>query len=347
MMLSDIFKSHKSFVKAYDSYLLNLSKKKLIVNDLGVVILLSAQAAFNNELYKKICSRLDSVYKTLSKETIRIPDNLKNDDYFVALRILDIGWKKIKKVSFKKADNLWDVQYNQVRTFKPRRNAVEVIESVHKKFDLNSFNFNKPFLTQECFKKCRCNGMDVALFYNKFPFLPYHTLLVPEKEKNHPQFLKRKFHYYACDLIKDIKGFAIGYNSIGAYASVNHLHFQMFVEKRKLPVCNPVWKHNGGKKEYPAACFVFENKAASWKFLSVLHKKNIPYNILYTAEKIYIFPVNFQKAHRKTIFPLGFAWIEFSGSFINVSPKDYENITKKQILREFKMNKFTKKLPFK
>ena len=346
-MLPDLFKSKGNFIKVYDDYLLNLSKKEISFNDLGILILLSAQATFNKDLYKKTFTRLNSIYKKLSKEINNIPDNLKNDDYFVALKILEIGWENIEKVAFKKLNALWDVQYNQLRTFKPRRNAVEKISSIYKKFDKNAFNFNKPFLRQERFKKCKCNGMDVSLFYNKFPFVPYHTLLVPEQEKNHPQFLRRRFHYYACDLIKSAEGFAIGYNSIGAYASVNHLHFQLFIEKEKMPVCNPVWKHNGGKKEYPAKCFVFESKAASWKFISMLHENNIPYNILYTKEKIYIFPVNFQKMHKKTIFPLGFAWIEFSGSFINVAKRDFDKLTERQILREFSMNKFTKKLTLK
>lgn len=347
MMLPDILKSKEKFSRAYDTCLLNLLKKKITVNDLGILILLSAHAAYNEKLYEKLNPRLESIYKKLRDEIKNIPDNLKNDDYFVALKILEIGWKNIQKVSFKKLNNIWDVQYNQLRTFKPRRNAIEKLKSVRKKFDKKSFSFNKPFLQTERFKKCNCNGMDISMFYNKFPFVPYHTLLVPEQEKNHPQFLNRKFHYYASDLIKNIKGFGIGYNSIGAYASVNHLHFQLFAEKEELPVSNPIWKHNDGTKKYPAECFVFENKTVSWSFISMLHKKNIPYNILYTKEKIYVFPMNFQKTHKKTIFPLGFAWIELSGSFINVSKKDYDNVTERQILKEFTMNRFTKKLTLK
>lgn len=346
-MLPEIFRTKEKFIKVYDDYLLNLLQKEINLNDLGVLILLSAQAAFNKDLYRKTFTRLNSIYRKLSKKINAIPDELKNDDYFIALKILEIGWKNIEKVSFKKLNALWHIQYNQLRTFKPRRNAVEEISSIYKKFDPNSFSFNKPFLRQERFKKCRCNGMDVSLFYNKFPFVPYHSLLVPEQEKNHPQFLRRRFHYYAYDLIKAAEGFVIGYNSIGAFASVNHLHFQMFVKNQPLAVENEMWKHNSGIKEYPAKCFVFESKRTSWDFIKMLHEKNIPYNILYTKKKTYIFPMNFQKSHKYTIFPLGFAWIELSGSFINVTKKDYDNINEKQILKEFKMNKFTKKLTLK
>ncbi|MBN8569294.1 MAG: hypothetical protein J0M18_06655 [Ignavibacteria bacterium] len=346
-MLPEIFRTKEKFIKIYDDYLLNLLQKKISFNDLGVLILLSAQAAFNKDLYKKTFTRLNSIYKKLSKEINGIPDNLKNDDYFIALKILEIGWKNIEKVSFKKLNALWNAQYNHLRTFKPRRNALDKISSIYKKFDKKTFNFNKPFLRRERFKKCQCNGMNVSCFYNKFPFVPYHTLLVPEQEKNHPQFLRRRFHYYACDLIKAAGGFAIGYNSIGAFASVNHLHFQLFVKNKPLAVENEMWKHSGGRKEYPAKCFVFESKRASWDFIKMLHQNNIPYNILYTKEKIYIFPMNFQKSHKNTIFPLGFAWIELAGSFINVTKKDYDNLTEKKIVREFNMNKFTKKLTLK
>lgn len=345
-MLPDIFKSKNKFTDAYEGYLLNLLKKKITINDLGILILLSAHASFNQYLNKKASVKLNSIYKNLSSELRKIPDSLKNDDYILAKKITEIGWKNIEEVSFKKINELWQTQYNQLRTFKPRRNATQKIKSVYKKFDEKGFNFNKPFLKTERFKKCKCVGIEVSLFYNKFPFVPCHTLLVPEQEKNHPQFLRKKFHYYASDLIKSIDGFAIGYNSIGAFASVNHLHFQLFVENEQMPVCSNIWKHNGGKKEYPAKCFLFTSKAKSWQLISYLHKKNIPYNILYTKEKTYIFPVNFQKNHRKTIFPLGFAWIELSGSFINVTKKDFSCMSETKILREFKMNKFSGKIPF-
>jgi hypothetical protein len=183
-MLPDIFKSKENFRKIYNGYLLNLLKKEISVNDLGILILLSAQATFNPELYKKASSRLDSIYRKLPLEIKTIPDNLKNDDYYVALKILEIGWRKIEQVHFKKSNEIWDVQYNQLRTFKPRRNAVEEIKSVYKKFDVKAFNFNKPYLKQERFKKCKCGGMEVSLFYNKFPFVPYHTLLVRAGKKS-------------------------------------------------------------------------------------------------------------------------------------------------------------------
>lgn len=345
-MVPHIFKSQKKFAEVYDGYLMNLLKKKITINDLGILILLSAHISFNHRLYKIAGSRLNSVYQNLSKQIKNVPENLKNDDYELACKIISRGWKNIEEAVFRKIDNLWQAQYNHLRTFKPRRNATLEISSVYKKFDKSAFNFNKPFLKTERFKKCKCDGMDISLFYNKFPFVPCHTLLVPEQKKGHPQFLRRRFHYFAFDLIKSLEGFTMGYNSVGAYASVNHLHFQLFTENEPLPVCNIMWKHNGGEKKYPAKCFVFTSKKKSWNLISYLHKKNISYNILYSKEKTYIFPMNFQKSHKNTIFPLGFAWIELSGSFINVTKKDFERLTEKKILKEFKMNKFKEKIPF-
>ena len=346
-MLPDFIKSDFKFRSIYSGYLINLLKKDFTVKDLGILVLLSAHASFDEDLYKVSFKRLCKIYKSLQSKISAIDEKFKNDDYHIAKKIIETGWENIHKVYLKKLNNLWHIQYNQLRTLKPRRNATLEIKSVYKKFEKNSFNFNKSFLQIERFMKRRIAGTDVSFFYNKFPFVKAHTLLVPEQEKNHPQFLRRRFHFFACDLAKGTEGFAIGYNSIGAFASVNHLHFQLFIKNETLPVENSMWKHNGGEKKYPAECFAFTNKTSSWKFIQLLHKKNIPYNILYTRGKIYIFPVNFQKIHKHTIFPLGFAWIELSGSFINVSKKDYDRITEKQILKEFKMNKFPKKLPLK
>ncbi len=346
--LPAIFRSTNTFSLAYREHLLKLLNRKTfkkgIVNDLGELILLSAQSTFDKDLYKKTYPILNGIYKKLSESLKNIPEDLRNDDYEIASQISKQGWKNIERVCFKKLKNIWHVQYNELRTLKPKGAAKQEIKSVYKKFNKKGFNFNKPSLRNERFWKGQLNGLDVSLFYNKFPFVPYHTLLVPEQNKNHPQFLKRRFHYHTADLMKNTKGFATGYNSIGAYASVNNLHFQMFVETEPLAVTDKKWKHNGGAQNYPAKCFVFESSNSSWEFVKMLHAKNIPYNILYTNEKIYIFPMNFQKKHRKTIFPLGFAWIELSGSFINVSKEDYNNITEKQILREFRINKFTQKL---
>ena len=341
--LPEIFKSVNSLSKAYEKHLLKLLNRKGFasgdVKNLGELILLSAQSTFDKEFYKQTYATLNQIYKKLAKELKNIPNEKRNDDYEIASKISKLGWKNIAKVSFKKLEP-WHVQYNELRTLKPRGAAKEEIKSIYKKFNKEGFHFNKPSLRNERFWKGKLNGLDISLFYNKFPFVQNHTLLVPEQEKNHPQFLKRRFHYHIFDLMKSTNGFATGYNSIGAFASVNNLHFQMFVETEKLAVENNIWKHNGGIKSYPAQCFVFENKESSWQFIKLLHTKNIPYNILYTKEKTYIFPMNFQKRHKKTIFPLGFAWIELSGSFINVSKKDYNKITDRQIYLEFHKNLF-------
>jgi len=343
--IPQIFQSSAKFSSLYRKHLLNLHKRKITVNDLGMLILISAHSTFDKGLYQKTYTKLNAGYKKIAKELKDIPEELRNDDFHTVSKISKIGWSNIEKVIFKKL-KVWDVQYNQLRTLKPSGTAKQEIKSVYKKFDKNKFNFNKQSIQNECFWKGKVEGLDVSLFYNKFPFVENHTLLVPEQQKNHPQYLKRRFHFHAADLIKKTSGFAMGYNSIGAYASVNNLHFQMFVEKGELPVCNKKWEHNGGKDIYPAKCYTFIDKQSSWKLIKLLHDKNIPYNILYTKEKVYIFPMNFQKIHRETIFPLGFAWIELSGSFINVSKKDYNKITEKKIFAEFKKNKFAQKLPF-
>ena len=47
-----------------------------------------------------------------------------------------------------------------------------------------------------------------------------------------------------------LPGFAVGYNSIGACASVNQLHFQSFIRPEPLPIEQLRWRHNGGGDDH-------------------------------------------------------------------------------------------------
>ena len=79
------------------------------------------------------------------------------------------------------------------------------------------------------------------LLYNKFPFVDLHSLLVPRRLENAPQFLHRHHHEAAWAMTlalgETLPGVGLGYNSFGAFASVNHLHFQLFLRPDSQPPC--------------------------------------------------------------------------------------------------------------
>ena len=81
-----------------------------------------------------------------------------------------------------------------------------------------------------------------------------------------------------------------GYNAYGAFASANHLHFQMFVRDTPWPVQAAHWRHQGDSSPYPLAVQVFDDAAAAWAALHALHEKEQIYNLPYLPGRLYLYP---------------------------------------------------------
>jgi len=124
------------------------------------------------------------------------------------------------------------------------------------------------------------SGRAVSLFYNKFPLLDRHALLVPDPDDCRPQYLERRDHCFVWDLLESsagsLEGLGFGFNSYGAFASVNHLHAQTFVRTRPLPITHARWIHNGGPDAYPLDCRRFGAPGEAWDFVAHLHRREKP-----------------------------------------------------------------------
>ena len=232
----------------------------------------------------------------------------------------------------------WEVQFNQLRSFRPKRITTQVPQSLHVPFDEEGFHFNKPFMQKEAFWAGMLSGLHATLYYNKYPFVDFHGLLVPERERCLPQFLTEAHHHYLWqvtqELSRTLDGVGFGYNSLGAFASVNHLHFQMFVKSAGLPVMAAEWKHNGGDKPYPTHCAVFDSSTEAWVYLSRLHEKNTPYNLLYSKNLLYVFPRLKQGCYAQPDWTSGFAWLEMAGGMITFNRDSYLNLDELTIAQE-------------
>jgi hypothetical protein len=157
-----------------------------------------------------------------------------------------------------------------------------------------------------------------------------HGLVVPEREACLPQFLTREWHEYAWELVAELAGalpgFGLGYNSYGAYASVNHLHFQCFVRERPLPLADPRWRHNGGLEPYPAHCRVFTEAANAWVYLDRLHRAEVPYNLVYLPDRLYCLPRARQGDYAHAPWAGGHAWYELAGGVVTFRRADFEGL---------------------
>lgn len=314
-------------------------EKLALLDDLGPFILACANATSDSILFSNLHAILQESYERLYK---RYQDQLLrgatvdavDEDLLVFLKLHTIGFDAIRQSEIRN-ENDWIVQFNHLRSFRPRRITNTAFQGVQADYQKNAFNFNKPFLVRECFWAGELLGRQVDLFYNKYPFAQLHGLLVLDKSECFSQYLNEENHQYIFNLGQALddtfNGIGFGYNSYGAYASVNHLHFQMFVDPSGLPVTKQQWQHNGGEKKYPLNVSVFETAEESWEFINDCHQNNQPYNLLYQSDKVYVFPRRPQGVVDVPEWSSGFTWYELSGAMISFNYDDYQSLTSGQI----------------
>ncbi len=213
----------------------------------------------------------------------------------------------------------WEINLNPMRALRPPRASVEVVSTLYRRFDAGGFNFNKPFLAPEILWEGDWRDCSLRVLYNKFPFAPYHLLLVPQPQLEQPQYLAREYHelisVLAGEMAACIPGFAIAFSSIGAGASVNQLHFQSFVRETPLPVELDKWNHNGAHDAYPLTCTRFDDAGGAWRRIEELHQANNAYNLLYREKACYVIERRLQSDDHIDPDIRGAGWTEACGVF--------------------------------
>jgi len=335
---AEVFSSRSGFRDAFESGLLRL----LGHEGLGSFILVLANASIEPDLFARshplLADRFDRLAASY-REALRGARSVADaeDDQIVFLKLLAVGFGHVQPTQTRYAGP-WEVQFNPLRAFRPPRAARVVPKGIRAEFDAHGFHFNKRFLQREIFWSGDLGGRSVALFYNKYPFVELHGLLVPDRADHRPQFLTREDHLYvwrlAQDLSRTLPGVGFGYNAYGAFASVNHLHFQMFVRTRNLPVTDPRWAHNGGPEAYPAPCEVYASAEEAWSRVLDLHGRETPYNLIYAAGQLYCLPRRRQGTYEQAPWTGGFAWYEMAGGFTVFNRPDYEGLEPAAIARE-------------
>jgi hypothetical protein len=104
---------------------------------------------------------------------------------------------------------------------------------------------------------------------------------------------------------------------------VNHLHFQMFVRKRGMPLTSERWCHNGGLEPYPARCERFSDLDQAWERISDLHRGGISYNLLYLPGVLYCLPRRRQGTYSLPRWCGGQAWYELAGGVVAYNAEDF------------------------
>ena len=258
-------------------------------DELGVFILVLANAGYDAVIWDDLHKHLEEKYDYLM-QSIREHDEKglvlddAEDDLMVFRKLMALGFENLKPTRFRNVGH-WELQFNRLRSFRPPRMTQAVAEGISAPFNPEGFHFNKPFLRKETFWHGGLEGREISLLYNKFPFVDMHGLLVPEPHAERPQLLTQKDNEYLWSVSETLGGYlpgaGFGYNSYGAGASVNHLHFQMFLREQPLPVADPCWQHNGGDEAYAANCYRFDDAASAWQMIETLHRQEVSYNLVY------------------------------------------------------------------
>jgi len=310
---------------------------------LGVFILVLANATYDSKIHQRLQGRLRERFDELAdvvRDELRAgrPLTAAPDDVLVFLKLMAVGLERLEPARTRRA-GAFELQFNPLRAYRPPRMSGSAVTRLYSPYDPNGFHFNKPFLQKEIFWSGEIGQHRCRLLYNKFPFAELHGLLVIDAQDNKPQWLTEADHAAVWRITRllgrNLPGVGFGYNSQGAFASVNHQHLQMFVRSGG---CYPVeagqWQHNGGDRTYPLACEVYQDVDAAWEHLHRLHESNTAYNLLYRPGRMYLLARRFQGSYQHAGWTGGFAWSEVCGAVTTYNSGDFAKLDEDAVFAE-------------
>jgi hypothetical protein len=300
---------------------------------LGVYILVLANAAYDEALWDALAPDLAARHAELESgvlAALRAGERSAetDDDLLVFLKLHAIGFERLQKMRSRSAGP-WTVMFNPLRALRPPRHSGQAFDGLLRAFDAAQFQFNKPFLAKEIFWQGELAGRAARVLYNKFPFARLHGILVPEPLRELPQLLTQAHHEWAWQVCgaSAIAGLCLGFNSQGAGASVNHLHFQSFVQRAPLPLQQAGFRHNGGELPYPLPCQRFDDAVAAWTAIERLHRQQTPFNLVYRAGCVHLVARVPQDSAALDTQSRSYGWSEMAGVVTRFGRAAYEDFS--------------------
>ena len=304
----------------------------LSADGLGAFILVLANSLQGDELRQPLLHALEKNF-----DVMKTAGQGSEDDESVFAILATEGVKDQQCWRHREVGG-WELVYNNMRRLRPERLSTQTFDAISQPFDDQRFNFNRPFLQPEIMWQGEWSGHDFTVLYNKFPFAPWHLLIVPDAEAQRPQYLDMRTHAMMWELVcaqqHAMQGFGIGYNSLGAGASVNHLHFQGFLRSGPLPVESTHWRHCGGREDYPLKCQATDSVQQAWQMIDQFHQHNQPFNLLYRTDVCYLLPRRPQGSVAAESWAQGIAWYESCGAFTLADQSLFTKLSQQQITQQ-------------
>jgi hypothetical protein len=310
---------------------------------LGAFILVLANAGFDPALQRRLGSDLRLRFADWQARFDRDDPHAVDaapDDRAVFDDLRRCGIDALGQTRWRQVGDWW-LQFNPLRGLRPPRTSHAPIDTLRRPFDAAAFHFDKPFLRPEVFWEGDWSGYALRLLLNKFPFATGHALLVPEPAAGLPQWLEPAWHGLVWELARQagrsLPGIGFGYNAHGAYASVNHLHFQQFVEPDRLyPIESARWRHNGGDEDYPLAVRRIDDRDEAWAAVDSMQSANLGFNLLYRPGRLYLTPRPLQGQYRHSAWTGGFAWSEIAGVLTVSDEAAFDALDEAALLAEYR-----------
>ncbi|MCK5663067.1 MAG: hypothetical protein KAI17_06250 [Thiotrichaceae bacterium] len=296
-------------------------------DELGSFILVLFNSMQDVNLQKALAPKLEATFDSLKSNK-----NLQTspDDFCVFEALKKTGISQYEAWQTRQIE-YWNCAYNPLRALRPERSSKEKFGGLEQPFNIDAFHFSKPFLKPEILSEESFENTALQIMYHKFPFAPYHLLIVIEASKHKPQHFDENAHKMTWDLAihceNNISGFGLAYNSLGAGASINQLHIHGFSDDKLLAIEQKNWSHNGGKDTHPLEVNGFSSAHSSWILIEKYHQQNQPYNLLYRSEICYLIKRKPQSEVNLPEWLANVGWYEACGGF-NLSDKHYyESLT--------------------
>lgn len=243
-----------------------------------------------------------------------------------------------------------DGRYKFIAQFNRERGALrrkpQATVSLKMPFQRELFNFTKTKAEELLFEYRIDAAPEVTtVLINNSPIEFANSLMVPQLHDCLPQVFTEHALFNAITLIalSGNKSFRMGFNSLGAQASVNHLHMHMYYLDFDLAA--ELLEPTDGclLRDWPIKGFLFQVEEFTFaKFREVTKKIfaiidhcfeiQLPHNLFLTRDRtgkrinIFLWPRQAEFG-AKDDMELALAFCEFSGFFICKTKHDYENIT--------------------
>lgn len=272
----------------------------------------------------------------------------RHDEVDLLLRVALVGWDALEPVERRRV-GVWSTQYNVMRAFRPRRMARLSVPQVCMPRCADDFSFTDERLRPERLGMHELAGHEVHCYLNRYPFGEMHLLLLPDAERLLPQALDADLVLWACNAItaisERIPRAVLGWNALGAFASVNHAHFQLVLDQEDLPVLHPRWTVNGGSSEYPASVSRHDDPADAWQAIGALQERNVPFNALFAPGRTYVYPREPRELPCHAPWTTGFAFHELSGSMVVTRRAAFQSLTEDEITAELARHRVRPRRP--